>query len=235
MKKFLRCLLIGGGILFLAAIGTFFLIGLKAPDYASKRLTNKLKVPVTIENASISFSGITVNGFTIQNLPKSILPKALSIQTARCENNLLNYLDKDIAIEEISLENIYLGLEFDSPKGTNGNWTVLMKNLQSSETPTSPKDAKSVNIKNLVLTNIQVEVAYKSSGVTKKLPLIPKIVLHNINSSQGLTEEQIMQTVLGQMLKSVFVQENLKNMFEGVLEQPQDALNTLLQPFKGLF
>lgn len=235
MKKFIRSLVVSLVVLFLLFIGALYVVSLKAPEYASKKLSSKLKVPSKIDDISVSLNQITVTKLEIQNLPKSVLPKALSIETSSCKNNLFNYLSNDISIEEISLENIYLGLEFDSPKGTDGNWTVLMNNLKETSTPTDKKDSSSVTIKELSLINIQVEVAYKSSGVKKKLPVIPKIVLHNINTSEGLTEEQIMQSVLGQMLKSVFIQENLKNMFESFLDQPQDTIDSIVKPFKGLF
>ena len=236
MKKFLGYLIKGVVLLCLIIVAIFFIIDAKAANFLAKKLSEELKVPVTIGDISISLNTIEIKFVVVENLPGSYLKQALSIKNIDCKNNLFNYLDKNISIETIALDNIYLGLEFDSPKGTKGNWTTLMKNLQDSEVPTSKNDTKSIEIKELVLTNIQVDVVYKSSGGSvKKLPPIPKIVLHNISSSQGLPTQEIMQSVLGQMLKSVFVEENLKNMFEGILEEPKSAVDTLLQPFKSLF
>ncbi len=236
MKRFLSFLSKGVIAILLLIVVAFFIMESQAPSYLSRSFSEKLQVPVSIESISISPSSIGVKGLTIANVPHSYLPKALSIQTITCENSLWNYLDKNIVIEEIHLDNIYLGLEFDSPKGTKGNWTTLMQNVQKEEPAPSQKNNKSVTIKQLVLTNIQTEVVYHSSGKSvKKLPVIPKIVLYNINSNEGIPTQEIMQSVLGQMLKSVFVEENLKNMFEGILDQPQNIIDNLLQPFKGLF
>jgi hypothetical protein len=223
-------------LFFLAGIAAFTAIS-KAPSYLSDKLSTQLKVPVHIGDISVSLNEIGVKQVEVENLPNHYLKKALSIDSISCKNELLNYLEKKISINEICLDGIYLGLEFNSPKGTEGNWTTLMDNLQSSSKENSPsKESKTVEIKQLVLRNIQVDVVYQSQGgKVKRLPLIKEIVLKNINTAEGLPADQITQSVLGQMLRSVFVQENLKNMFEGILEQPQNALDTLFQPFKGLF
>ncbi|MBS0627470.1 MAG: hypothetical protein JSS09_04590, partial [Verrucomicrobia bacterium] len=105
----------------------------------------------------------------------------------------------------------------------------------SSDKPSS-ESTKTVLIKTLVLTNIQVDLVYKSKGDgVKKLPPIDKIVLTNINTAEGLPMNQIMHSVLGQMLKSVFIKENLKDAVDGLLQEPESTLDKLLTPFQGLF
>jgi hypothetical protein len=111
-----------------------------------------------------------------------------------------------------------------------------MSNLASATASASKEESKTVIIQELILTNIQVDVVYKSGGSVKKLKPIARIVLHDINSSEGFPADQIMKSVLGQMLKSVFVEENLKNMFEDLLTNPpKNAADAILQPFKSLF
>ena len=220
----------------LIAFVAAFIAGSKAPGFISDKLSKKLKVPVKIEDMHFSLNQLEVDQLDIANIPNSYLSKAFSADKIICKNELFNYFEDQISIDEIIVSDIYLGLEFDSPKGTQGNWTVLMKNLDSSSEKVSTKNSKSVEIKQITFRNIQVDVVYKSAGNNvKKLPMIKEIVLKNINTSEGLPSDQIMQSVLGQMLKSVFVQENVKDMFEEILDQPQNALDTLIQPFKGLF
>jgi len=192
---------------------------------------------VTIGDISFSLNKITVDHLDIANVPNSRLQKALSVKTISSTCNLLNYLKETISIEQITLDDIYIGLEFDTPKSAQGNWTVLMGNLESATASAPKEESKTVIIKELILTNIQVDVVYKSSnGAIKRLKPIPRIVLYNINSSQGFPTDQIMKSVLGQMLKSVFVDENLKNMFEDLLTNPpKNAVDAVLQPFKSLF
>lgn len=237
MKKLLRYLLSTGAILFCLVIAAIFLTSSLAPDFIATGLSKNLKVPVSIESMSFSFDSITVKKLDVANLPNSRLQTALSVNKICSKANLLNYLDNTIRIEQITLDDIYLGLEFDSAKGTQGNWTVLMGNLEATTASAPKENTKSVIIKELVLTNIQVDVFYRASGGdVKRLKPIPRIVLYNINSSQGFPTDQIMQSVLGQMLKSVFVDENLKNMFEGLfLDQPKNAIDSVLQPLKGFW
>ena len=236
MKKFLRLLLLGGLSICLILITAISVIWMRAPDFAAKRIEQALNVPTTISSIHFFLNSISIKNLEIENLPQSYLKKAFSAESIYIKNNILNYLDKTVTVDQISIDNIYLGLEFDSPKGTTGNWTTLMNNLDSSLTKPSKEDSQFIEIKELILTNIQVEVAYKSAGKKiKKLKLIPKIVLYNINSSEGLPSEQIMKSVLGQMLQSVSMKENLKNMFSEIFTQPKDALDTLLSPFKSIF
>lgn len=223
------------GLTLVAFIATFILWS-KAPDFISRKLSKKLKVSVEIGDMHFSLKELEIDHLEIANIPNSYLSKAFSADKIVCKNEFLNYFEKQISIDEIIVSDIYLGLEFDSSKGTQGNWTVLMNNLNSSVEKTSNTTSKPVEIKQMIFRNIQVDVVYKSAGgKIKKLPIIKEIVLKNINTSKGLPSDQIMQSVLGQMLQSVFVQENVKNMFEGILDQPHNALDTLIQPFKGLF
>jgi len=236
MKKFLLHL-IGWTIAFcVLLVAAAFVASSHISSYTAEGLSKNLHVPVSIGNMNFWWDQITIDDVDIDNLPNSYLKKALKIQKTCMNAKILNYLDKVIHIDTITMDNIYIGLEFDSPMGPKGNWTTLMSNSQSSESPVAENDSKSVLIKELVLTNIQIDVVYKSSGgKIKKLRPIPKLVLYNINTDQGLPMEQIMQSVVGKMLQSVFVQENMKNMFEGIIDQPKNAIDTIISPFKGLF
>ena len=207
----------------------------KLPNLLANHLAEKLKVPVTIEGIDLSLQRIGIQDLMISNLPNSLLKEAFSTKTMTFNAPLTTYFEDSIVIDNITLDQIYLGLEFDSARGTKGNWSTLMQNVQSQEAPAKHQKEKTVFIRELVLTNIQVEVAYRDSKDIKKLAPIDRIVLKNINSQEGFPTDQIMRSVLGQMLRSVFAQENLKNMLEGVLQQPESTIDSLLQPFKGLF
>lgn len=92
-----------------------------------------------------------------------------------------------------------------------------------------------MRIKRLVLNNISVDLIFKKDGgKIKKLPTIDQIVLTDITSEGGILLDQLMDSVLGQMLKSVFTRENLQNMLKDLL-QPQKTLDKVFKPFKGLF
>lgn len=230
LSRFLGIFAVLIAVLCLAA----FLLYSRLPDVVSDKLSKSLKVPVLIEDIYISFRTITIDKLEIANIPKSILPKAFSVEELSFDAPLINYVKDAIVIEEISLDQVYLGLEFESPTNLKSNWSVIMNSAPAEKT--SSKSNKSVLIKTLVLTNIQVELVYKNkAGEVKKLPPIDKIVLTNINTAEGLPMNQIMNSVLGQTLKSVFIKENLKDAMNELLQEPENTLDKLISPFKGFF
>ncbi len=238
MKRFFFRIIKGLiGLSVLACILAFILYS-RLPGMVSNDLTTRFKVPVSIEDISIGFSSIEIDDLVVANVPDGKLPKALSVDQIRAEAPITTYLGDDIVIEEISLDDIYLGLEFESPSSAKGNWTELMKNLETTTEPADPnkqtKDS-SLLIKRLVLRNIQVDVYYKSNDTTRKLKPIEEIVLTDISSEHGFPTDQVMNSVLGQMLKSVFIKENLNNMLDDLLNDSGSSGSDFLSPLKGLF
>lgn len=217
-------------------IVTFFLIRSGISGNVESKLSRQFQVPVTVGSIGIGFSAIDVEKLIIDNPAGSILPKALSTVNITVSAPLTRYLKNHIVIDEISVTNIDLGLEFDSPSGPKGNWTQLMSHYEDA-----PEGAKQPNrtvfIKRLVLNNISVQLVYKTNSKNiRRLPLIKQIVLTDIHSSAGVPMHQIMESILGQMLKSVFLEENLKNMIEGIIKNPPATVKELFKlPFKGLF
>jgi hypothetical protein len=193
----------------------------------------------------LGWGKIDLKKIEIGNPPNSILAKAFSCNEIDVNAPFTHYLDKNIVVDEIDLKDVYLGLEFDSPSSTKGNWTTIMNNIQSTTSADQAKTKKgeavpkgsqrSVLIHRIVLTNINVDVVYKKdSGKVKKLPAIPRIELTEISSEGGLPIDQITNSVLGEMLKQVFIKENLKNMLQELMNQPS-PIQQYLAPFKGLF
>lgn len=234
-------------VIILAAVVIGFIAWSRVPDIVADNLSKKLKVSVEIDDMSLGWGKIQVDKVVIGNPPGAILSKAFSCSSIDVLAPFTNYLDQKIIIDEIDVNDVYLGLEFDSAKGTDGNWTRIMGNLKSSTGQESngkkkkgaepPKESsqRSVLIKRLVLTNIDVDVVYrKEGGKVQKLKRIDRIELTNVSSEGGLPMDQVMNSVLGQMLKSVFEKQNLQNMLQDLLQKP-GGLQDYLSPFKGFF
>ena len=101
--------------------------------------------------------------------------------------------------------------------------------------PTQEK-TRSVLIRRLILTNIDVDVVYrKEGGKVQRLKRIDRIELTDVSSEGGLPVDQLMNSVLGQMLKSVFEKQNLKNMLQNLLQEPSGTIQKYLGPFQGLW
>lgn len=218
-----------------------FILWLRVPSMLAETASKKLGVGVSIGSMGLTPSNISVSNIEIANIPKSILPKAFSCGSLNVSAPLTNYLKDDIVVDEISLDRVYLGLEFKNSKGATGNWTQIMGNLQktmAAEKPASPKEkTTTLLIKKLILTNINTDVVYvEEGGKVIHLPMIASIELNNISSEGAFPIDQLMGSVLGQMLKQVFIKQNLQNMVQDVmqdfLKNPQGTVDKYLQPFK---
>ncbi len=239
-------------IVILAAVVVGSIYWSRLPDMVASSISQKLKVPVQIDSFGIAWGEIDAKKITIGNPPGSLLAKAFSVDEVDVIAPFTRYLNHHIVIDEIDLKNVYVGLEFDSASGTSGNWTRIMANLQKSigattksesqgkkkksKQPQSPSPSnRSLLIHRIILTNIDVDVVYrKEGGKVKRLPRIPRMELTEVSSEGGLPMDQILNSVLGEMLKQVFIKENLKNMIQEFLNTPS-PIQQYIQPFKGFF
>jgi len=243
-------------IVILAIVVIGFIFWSRVPDIVANNLAKKMQVAVKIDSFGLGWGKVDVNKIAIGNPPGSLLAKAFTCDQIAVLAPFSNYFKQAIVIDEIDLMDVYLGLEFDSPTSTNGNWTVIMGNLKKSmgtESPPPQKSEKrkkterkaqpqqpngaqkSLLIHRIVLTNIDVDVVYKKDGgKVKRLPRIPRMELTEISSQGGLPMDQLLNSVLGEMLKQVFIKENLKNMMQEFLNAPS-PIQQYLSPLKGLF
>lgn len=227
-----------GGIILLCIIGGaifLFLLWSRMPDMIASSLSKRLKVGVEIGDMHLSMRAISVDRLVIQNPPGFKLPKAFTAQTIVIDAPLTSYVKDAIVIEEIVVSNVYIGLEFDTIKSTRGNWSTILSNAESAQEESSKKASeKTVFIKRLLLTNIQAELLYQSDGKVRKLKPIKQIELTNISSKGGNIGDQILNSALGQAVKQIFVEENLKDILDKLMQSPTDLKN-YLGPLKGIF
>jgi uncharacterized protein involved in outer membrane biogenesis len=227
------------GIVLLCIIGGaifLFLLWSRVPDMIASRLSHRLQTGVEIGDMKLSFSNLTVDRFEIHNPRGYTLPKAFS--TAKIVINVPpSHLFRDeISIDEITLSDVDIGLEFDSPKSTRGNWSTLLSNAEQAQEESSKSASnKSVFIKRLLLTNIHAKLYYQSDGKLRKLKTIPQIELRNISSKGGNIGDQLMNPALGQAVKQIFVEENLKDVLDQLLQSPASPLKDYLAPLKNFF
>jgi len=222
----------------LAAGILFFVVKSRLPDMIANKLSKTLQVPVEIGDMNFSFNTIKIDNLEIGNPRGYKLEHAFTVQEIVVHAPLMGYMSNDIVIDEIDLNNVYIGLEFESPKGTSGNWTTIMTNTQSAQDKSSQTDSeKTVLIKRLVLNNINADLLYQSDGKVRHLPTIPQIVLLNISSKGGDLMDQLMNSALGEMLKEIFLKENLKDIMDQIFQQIPggNPVQQVLKPFKGLF
>ena len=237
MRTFLKS--IGGLVVLVILVVTVlaFLAWSRVPDIIAGNLSKTLKVLVDIGDIHLSFGSIGIEKLEIGNPPGYRLPRALSAEQITIEAPLSRYLRDQIEIEEINVDNIYLGLEFDSIKGTEGNWTTIIHNAQASQAASEQKKGgKAILIRKLVLTNIRTDLLYRDQGdKVRHLKTIGRIELHDISSTGGNISDQLMNSALGEMIKQVFIEQNLKDMLDKIFQPGENPMENVIQQFKGFF
>lgn len=211
----------------------------QVPDIVANKLSKKLKVAVEIGDIDLSLKSIEVEKIEIGNPRDCLLPRAFAADRISIDTPLTRYLHQDIEIEEIEIEGVYLGLEFDSPTSLKNNWATILDHAKSAqEEDKKETSGKTVTIRRLVLHNVQTDLVYRSKGKkVQHLPTIKKIVLKDLSSAEGSTFDQIMNSALGAMLKEVFIEQNLKDALDQLLKDKSnsDPLQEALEQFKGVF
>ena len=214
------------------------------PGFISRHLSKQLNVSVDIGTIQIGWGKIGVKKIAIGNPPGAVQPQAFRCQNIRIQTPFNQFFKNQVSIDEIQLSDLFIDLEFDSASGTKGNWSRIMGNLQGSSSSAEKKgrakqeaqdndSSRSVYIHKLILTNIDVDVVYIKEGrKVIHLPRIERIELYDISSQGGLPMDQIMNSILGQMLRSVFERQNLKNMLQNLIESPPNTIQKYLNPFK---
>ena len=221
----------------LAGIG--FYVYPRLPVYLSNTLSEKFQVPVSIDAIDLSWNKILIKDVDIANPKGSKFPTALKVQSTAIKAPLNHYIKDPIKIDEIRLDNIYASIEFYNRGNTEGNWTVLMDNLDQNESfgasergeDTSSKEGRVVIIKKLIMTNINIDLALYGKNPTR-LSTIRRIELNNINSEKGFPTEEITEIIIQKMMEQIFSIQGLTNMFKTIIETPARTAGDIL---KGIF
>jgi uncharacterized protein involved in outer membrane biogenesis len=231
--KWIGCVIllciIGGAIL-------AFLLWSRLPDIVASSVSKRLQTSVEIGDIYFSQNSIDVDRFVIHNPKGFKLPRALSAEKIDIEAPLTHYLKNNIEIDEIVVQDVYIGLEFDSIKSTQGNWSTLLTHAKHAQEESSKSASnKTVFIKRLALLNIHVELLYQNDGKVRKLKPIKQIELKNISSTGGNVGDQLMNSALGEAIKQVFIEENLKDVLDQLMQVPGNPLKEYIGPLKSFF
>ncbi len=235
-----RILIIIFGIIVVLILGGI-LVWNMLPTIVSHKLSKQAGVSITIGSIRASPSTVRVDMIHVGNPPEyAKTPSAFSVKELGIDVPLTRFFYDNIVIEEMTMDDVYVGLEFDSPKSKNGNWTTIMNTMSKSTSDEKDKAKKTgkstaVLIKKLIITDLKIELAYKTGGKTNRnLRPIDRIELTNISSEGGIPTSQIMNIVMQETLRNIFSKEGLQNMLEGVLD-PSDSGKSVMDSLKGLF
>lgn len=204
------------------------------PHMIAQSLAKKLKVPVEIKSLGISWRGISFYELSIGNPKGYTLPYAFKAKKIELKAPLYEYFQSVININEVRIDDVYLGFEFLSIQGPQGNWSIIMSNLEASQQSPLPKQFQreaAVSIAHITLSNIHSEVYYRDQeGQVIVLDEIPMMHFTDVNSKKGIPSQQLMDSVLVGMLTEVFTRQNLRNMMQGVINIPARGFKMLFAP-----
>jgi len=228
--------------LIIIALIILYAYWLTVPGKLSKALSEETKVTVTVAGLHMNLNTLIVNEVKIGNTPGSILPTALEINKITSQTPVIRYVYQNpLVIEELTLDDIYVGLEFDSPKGSDGNWTRIVSNMQKSREAHKAADPKNqkervVKINKVVLKDIRIEMVFRTGDQrVRRLPPIKQIEFYDLSTEGDSISRALMDSIIVQMLEQIFLKENIKNMLKSVINLPAGTVNKVLSPFEGIF
>jgi len=236
MRKTL--IIVFGVIVVLVLVGIFCWNML--PSWVSNKLSERTKVSVSIQDIRLGSSSIKVDNIRVGNPPGSVLNTALEVKKLTIDTPFSRFFDDRIVINEMRLDDVYLGLEFESQRSSKGNWSEIMQNLKESTGKEKQQAADkgkttSVLIKKLIITDLKIDLAYRTGGKgVRRLRPIDRLELENISSEGGLPTAQIMDIVMSEMLRNIFSKEGLQNMLENLVPGG-DSGGSPIDALKGLF
>lgn len=233
MKSFCFGLVKLAVIVLLAVIIFAFIAKSRLPDIVSNNLSKKIHVPVQIDDIRIAWNKIDIDKITIGNPTGSVLPKAFSCEHLFVLAPVTNYIKKHVVVDQIEIDNVYLGLEFKTPLGTDGNWSKIIDQVNKSS---STNSSRTVLIRKFILTNIYVDLVYRSEGTTvKRLRHIDRIELNDVSSKEGISSNQLTSLLIKEALKSILLEQDLQNLIQDVIQNPKEGIKNILHPLKKIF
>ena len=225
MKKLVYCFIALIICLFvLVFVGKNYL-----PGWISTTLSQKMGVRVWINRISATPRTTQIHFLTISNPSGFILDTALKARLIEAKAPIYAFLNQHVVIDLVTVSDLYLGLEFVSETNTTGNWTVIVNNLQNSLSQSNVDTGKTFLIKLLSVNNINIDLVFrKNDGKIRHLKPISHMEFRNISSDGPFPMEQLTKIVMSEVLKKIFLENNLKNMLQDAFQNPaQGVLRSL--------
>ncbi len=223
LNKHHLILVIITGLLIIGGFLTYW----NLPRLVSFMLSKNFGFRVSLEELNFYKQGLEINDLKIFNLKPSNYDPAVSCASINVAASLRQLIQKTLTIDEISLDQINLNIQFYDAAKEQSNFNDII----NTETPAShKKENKPYLIKKLLLKNLYVKLIF-SNGKEKDV-YIEKLEFNNISEKSGFPVAQLEKAILHAVLKSIFKRFNIKNILKPL--EPQNLIpNTVpkLIPF----
>lgn len=192
---------------------------IKTPIMASY-LTHKIKVPVSIGNVSIWPSQTNIRNFRVRNPHGFKTHSAFSVHNVEIVYDFHQLLQDPRRIQQITMDDIFLSIEFSNPLGTQNNWTAIASKIPPEES----RSGKELFIEKLILTNLKVEIRGLGFTGAPQVQQIARLEFDQIDSKKGFPTKQLIQ----QIFQGAGIQQYIKEAFD-----PENVLEKVLNPMQG--
>ena len=214
-------------LLLLIVIGSA-LVWTNKKTFLTHFLSKQLHTNVTIGTFDIAQQEIDIGKIWIGNPPPSQTSTAFTANHLSIQTTIKKLLGDPLLIEEIEIDDIFVGLEFYNQKGDDNNWSRMLQNDHEES-----KNPRPYLIRTLILRNLTVQLT-KADGTTKKYPTIAKMEFHDISNETGFPIEEIQKAIFKLMLQDLFKQLNLDQLFQNIIPNvPSTAPLRLLPKLFG--
>lgn len=208
-------------VIFLLLILTASYFWMNRTSYVGQFLSNQLNANVTVSSVTFRNKRCEIEGLRIENPPHSKQPYALQVEKMEVEIHPLRLLNKQIFINQITLQNPHLDLELFNGLGNENNLTTFLNAL--------PSGANHFLIVNkLRLENLKIQVA-RSYGRPLAIPSIPVLEFDQLGEKNPLNIPEVSRLLFQTILMTLSTKPHLSAVLDNVEGLPQNLLKTTAQ------
>ncbi|HSX37942.1 MAG TPA: hypothetical protein VLE95_03835 [Chlamydiales bacterium] len=179
-----------------------------------------MHVPVTIGSLALNKTSAEVSEFWVGNFPRSLSSTSFTAQSLQIHAGLQQIFSNPVVIDEIDIDNIFVGIEFYNAEGTDSNWTRILNEKEPKK-----KSSRDYLIRTLMLRNLTVEVR-QADGSIKTYPTIQQMEFHNISKDTGFPVDEIEKAIFDLMMKNLFKNLPIDKLFKVLKPLPLPFLGT---------
>jgi len=173
-------------------------------------LSKQLHAPVAIHSLNIDNASAEMTHLWIGNPMHSKTATAFAAEALKTVARLDQLLSNPLTIENITIDNIFVGIEFYDQKGEDNNWSRILHE------DTIKNNTRDYLIQTLTLRNLVVELT-QADGKIKRYPEIQEIEFHNITSETGFPIEEIEKAIFDLLMQNLFKKLQLNELIKTIV------------------